>query len=137
MKFVKKTEANNLIIFVHGFMGGEGTWIKKDHKTILQWVQSRFDSQNLDIALFDYYSRPTDLVDKAKYILYKLPLGQNFGNRKLFKNLDLESISEVLKAAIQTTGRGYENIIVVAHSMGGIVARATTLQLLNEGGRSC
>ena len=116
----KKVE--NLILFIHGFTGSKKTWDRKDKKkSIKQILESDIDIlRNFDLKLFRRIRQPFQI-----YFL-RLNTGILFILRKKIeyrKNLPIEKLAKQLETEIKTIYKDYKNIILVAHSMGGLVAK--------------
>lgn len=107
---VKRVSDNEqLVIFIHGLSGSSGTW-----DTMLQvLVQCR----DLDDIAYDCYTYPTSLI--------RMPFGK--------KMPSIQEISNGLKAFIEGHYASKKKIIIVAHSLGGLVARHYILELLKGG----
>ncbi|MCC7018720.1 MAG: tetratricopeptide repeat protein [Ardenticatenales bacterium] len=88
----------NLILFVHGYTGSAvDTWQSFPH-LLLRHDQGFHDGY--DIGAFGY---DTNLV---------------------FNRADLATLSEQLRSFLEAHAAGVENVFLVTHSLGGIVARA-------------
>jgi pimeloyl-ACP methyl ester carboxylesterase len=88
--------AKHLIVFVHG-LGGNGytTW-----KKFPRFIFDDLSRDPVDVALFDYFS----------------------GRRRMgFERPTVAVIAEILTERLQEL-RGYDEIFIVAHSMGGLIA---------------
>lgn len=95
---------DSLVIFVHGLSGSSGTW-----DTMLQvLVQCR----QLDHVAYDCYVYPTSL--------FRLPFGK--------KMPSIQELSNGLKGFIDGHYSDKKNIIIVAHSLGGLIARHYLLE---------
>lgn len=69
IKFVHKAqEKKNLIIFIHGFIGSEETWKKKDGKMPLidYLLEDITIKENFNIALFEYHTELINFFPKTK-----------------------------------------------------------------------
>ncbi|MBB1382463.1 hypothetical protein H5071_10995, partial [Shewanella sp. SR41-2] len=127
LSWVKKDDKTNLIVFIHGLKGGLETWSYDDNTSFPELLKSQTDFiSDFDIACFDYFTTFTETYGKAKGIFRKL--FTSFNTKE--KNLPIEELSELLKTEIDLTD--YENIILIAHSMGGLVAKSCILKQLEE-----
>lgn len=103
------SDKDQLVLFIHGLSGSSGTW-----DTMLQvLVQCR----ELDHIAYDCYTYPTSLI--------RMPFGK--------KMPSIQEIASGLKAFIEGHYSSKRKIIIVAHSLGGLVARHYILELLKGG----
>lgn len=86
------------LVFVHGWMGGDVTWSDFPH---LAASDPRFAAFNILVVQF-----PTFLVGK---------------------NIDIGQTSDVLRAQLSAKAKDHE-LYLIAHSMGGIIARQFVIQ---------
>lgn len=129
INFIHNTlDKKNLIIFIHGFTGSEETWVKKDYsKSLIDYLtEDKLIWSNFNIALFEYHTKLLDIFPKAKstfnfLIKNKTPI-----------NLPINELSKLLGSKIQYTCANYENIILIGHSMGGLVAKRFILDDLKK-----
>ncbi|WP_066065230.1 ABC-three component system protein [Neobacillus soli] len=131
ISFITEKDKENLIIFVHGFTGDKSTWTNSDGKSFPEMLKEENEiCKNFDIAYFDYF---TKLVDLRKTRLSTSFVGNLFGQSiKAKKNIGINKLGEFFKAAIDIYCSDYKNIIIVAHSMGGLVSKAYILNELKE-----
>ncbi|MBK8541952.1 MAG: alpha/beta fold hydrolase [Ardenticatenia bacterium] len=93
----------NLIVFAHGYSGDpDGTW-ERFPNLILQHGQG-FE-QGYQLASFGY------------------------DTRKVANREDLDSLTDLFKTFLKTQGNKAENIFIIAHSLGGLLARRLLLVL--------
>lgn len=129
IEFVTKENKDNLILFVHGFTGGKETWKNPGHGYFFdQLNELEFIYQNFDIACFEYFTQLTDLFPSANSHIARIKSILGLQSKKIEKNISINEISEVLRSHIRFQLSAYENIIVVAHSMGGLVTKAAILK---------
>jgi pimeloyl-ACP methyl ester carboxylesterase len=97
-----------LVLFIHGLGGSADSWGKFD--SLLR--QDDITNNRVDIDFYKYPSK----------ILY------------IFKTaIELPVLSDALKTLIEVNYRDYAQIIIVAHSMGGIIARHYILNAIRNG----
>lgn len=94
----RDAQGNDVIIFIHGLSGSKETW--------LQMLKILTNCHELDHIGYDCYEYPTTL--------FRLPFGK--------KMATVQEISEGLKTFLTTKYKN-RNILLVAHSLGGIIAR--------------
>ncbi|WP_338840570.1 ABC-three component system protein [Flavobacterium ginsenosidimutans] len=124
----KNKSSKNLIVFIHGFIGGEQTWIREDKKRpfidlILKDAEIK---KNYDIGLFQYHTKLLSFFPKAKFVL------RLFNNRKNASNLPINEISRLLDSQLKHSYNTYESIILIGHSMGGLVAKRLILDDISK-----
>lgn len=133
LEWVKKDNCNNLILFVHGLKGGSGTWSYDEKISFPLLLKSENNLvKDHDIACFEYFTTFTNAYGNTKSLMVKL-----FSSvRKKRKNLPIDEIGELLKTEIHVNLCNYENIIIIAHSMGGLVSKSCILKQLDECGNT-
>lgn len=105
----EREEGNNLLLFLHGFSGeSKGTF-----GIIPNLLQS---DSNFD----DWAMKPLGYAPVVQPKLGKDIWGAI---------LDVDKIAVFLKASIQNKFKDYDNIAIVAHSLGGLVAQKAILSL--------
>lgn len=89
--------AQRLVVFVHG-LGGDGysTW-----KKFPQFVFDEPFRDPVDVALFDYFSGH---------------------RRRILERPTLPVIAEILTERLQELSKHYDEVFIVAHSMGGLIS---------------
>ena len=120
IKITHKTAGSkNLIIFLHGFIGGEKTWVKEDKKRpfIDLILKDNEINKNFDIGIFQYHSELLNFFPRTKKIIGL------FSKSKQKKNLPINKISNLLESQLKYSFPHYKNIILIGHSMGGLVAK--------------
>ncbi|MEX0289745.1 MAG: ABC-three component system protein [Flavobacteriaceae bacterium] len=125
INFVKKNNRNHLILFIHGFTGNSSTWKNGGQTSFGELLgNQQAISDKFDIAEFEYFTRLTNAYAKAmntwKRFKSLFPVSQG----KLAKNISVDEISELLRTEIRFNLQQYDNIIIIAHSMGGLVAKS-------------
>lgn len=119
----------NAIIFVHGLKGGQETW---SHDATTSFPQMlALDPQlsdRYDVGCFNYFTTFTTTYGVSKSLFSRI-----FGSlRKLRKNLPITELAELLRTEFEVNLSNYEKVIVIAHSMGGLISKACILSHLNE-----
>lgn len=129
IKFIHNTlDKKNLIIFIHGFVGSEKTWKKIDgSKPLIDYLIKDIEIfNNFNIALFEYHTELLNIFPKSK-AFYNF-----FSKNKNSINLPINELSKLLESRIQYTCADYKNIILIGHSMGGLVAKRFLLDDLKK-----
>ncbi|GGI81411.1 hypothetical protein GCM10007978_19070 [Shewanella hanedai] len=125
--WVKKDDKPNLIVFIHGLKGGLETWSYDDNTSFPELLKSQTDFiSGFDIACFDYFTTFTETYGKTKSLFRGL--FSSFKTKET--NLPIEELSELLKTEIALTD--FDNIIFIAHSMGGLIAKSCILKQIDE-----
>ena len=115
-------------------LGEKETWIREDgEKSILDYLKQDIAINSIyDFAVFDYYTRFADKIDKAKGLIAGL-----FGRKTSpTKNIDIENIAQMLKTEIKYLDNEIKNIVLIAHSMGGLVAKSMIIENILENNKS-
>lgn len=125
----KKDNKKKLILFIHGFTGGINTWIGVDDvKRIPEFlIEDTEIFENYDFQFFEYYTKWIDKIEKLSWFfsLFKK-------ERKLKKNISIDDIKDILFSNIDVNYKNYDDIVIIAHSMGGLISKATILKLIGE-----
>ncbi|MGL6535908.1 ABC-three component system protein [Aeromonas hydrophila] len=124
----------NLVIFIHGFTGGKETWVNSHGKSLSDFLLLNKNlSKNYDYIEFEYFTKLINIKDSlvAKAITSLVNLVNpkvNVSKRK--KNTSIFQLSDELATFIQFKCSSYENIILCAHSMGGLIAKKLILDII-------
>lgn len=133
IKFVKNEHNKNIIIFVHGFTGGDETW---DHPEFGSFpsllLTDKEIANNYDVAYFSYFTRLLTSYAKVNNVSKFIKNFLKISYGKLQSNISIEEISNLLRTEIRFKLQNYENIIVIAHSMGGLVTKSCIIKDINE-----
>ncbi len=69
----KQKNRKGLILFIHGFTGGKGTWQAPGHLAFPEILLTNCDiAENYDLAYFEYFTRLSTLLNSASNIYEKL-----------------------------------------------------------------
>ncbi|MCG8529587.1 MAG: alpha/beta hydrolase [Desulfovibrionales bacterium] len=122
IEMLKDNGCNKLILFIHGLTGSSSTW-KNDEASHFADFLNDIPSinANYDIAEYTYYTKfispPSLWGCTLRYLGIK-------GKSPVKGNLDIEDISDILSANIYEAYDEYDEIIIIAHSMGGLVTKS-------------
>lgn len=135
IEYISKENNKNLVIFIHGFTSDSKTWSNSKEQTLPQMLlEEDLIKENFDMCYFNYF---TKLADFKRARLAKALVNKIFGNSSnIKKNIGIKGISEHLKSSVDVYCSEYENIIIIAHSMGGLISKAYILEELQEIGES-
>ncbi|WP_318444873.1 esterase/lipase family protein [Photobacterium leiognathi] len=134
-EFYQKRECSSkLILFIHGFTGNSvDTWSNKNGKNfpglLLQDLKIK---DNFDVASYNYY---TTLLDQFLINTNKFNWIQRILNPKTYikeRNLDIDELARNLSSHVRFTLEQYDTIYIVAHSMGGLIAKQLIVNDLNK-----
>ena len=125
----KNTNAKNIIVFIHGFIGGEDTWVKKNGERpfIEPILEDNIISKNFDIGVFEYHTKLVEFFSKTKSLIKSI-----WNKKKTVKNSSIEDISKILSTSLEYKCAEYDNIILISHSMGGLIAKRYVLDDIIE-----
>ncbi len=115
----EKEGCKNLIVFIHGFIGSIETWIKTDDSKpfIGPFFSDEQISANFDIGIFEYHTELLSFFPKTRRFINYI-IGE-----KTSRNLPIEEISLLLESQLRYSHPQYENIVLIGHSMGGLIAK--------------
>lgn len=126
----QKKQRKKIIIFVHGLSGNKETWIKNNQKKSLTYwlMQEKIIQDHFDLAYYEYTSHLLKLSSKANFLI-NVVLKNRFPHKR---NLDINQIAKVLETEIKNKAQNYEEIILLGHSMGGLICKNYILNHKNN-----
>ena len=136
MFYQRRKGCKNLILFVHGFTGDvEDTW-RNENGTIFPslLLEDQNISDTFDIASYSYFSTLLNLFADAKEKMRWLKSLIRKKTHVKERNLDINELSSNLSNHLRFTLEDYDNIYVVAHSMGGLITKNLISNDLTEKG---
>lgn len=120
------------VVFVHGFTGGASTWTNSAGVTLPAMLAS--DSQvaaTYDFFSFTYFTKVTGIFQSlpVQKLLTKIPLMKKMLGieGKVRSNRPIDKLSHELLTYLSMHLHDYDEVVLVAHSMGGLVAKAAIL----------
>jgi protein SERAC1 len=129
LHWIRQENLPNLIIFVHGLNGGNKTW---NYDKEISFPSLLFEEESLsdshDIVCFEYFTTFTNMLGKGKSFIQRVIKSI----KKSQKNLPIFEIAELLRGELITNLIEYENVVIVAHSMGGLVVKSCFLQQMEN-----
>lgn len=132
IKFFYKNNNKNLVLFVHGFMGQKNTWSEKGVEKIPDFlIKNPEITKDFDLAEFQYYTQLSSIIQKVKYFWGLAPLPW-VSKKKFTQNLSIDDITDIFYSHLNVNLKNYDKIIIVAHSMGGLISKATILKLIAD-----
>ncbi|MEZ9806907.1 hypothetical protein A9263_05650 [Vibrio cyclitrophicus] len=123
-----------LVIFVHGLTGGSNTWINSNNESFSELLRKNQEiSSSFDFMEFEYFTKIINIKNSIlSHSLTKLVNyvpGINISVPKRQKNVSFLTLSEELATFIQFTCSDYEKIVLVSHSMGGLISKKMIIDL--------
>lgn len=121
------------VVFIHGFTGGGSTWQNDAGISFKEMLKA---DPSLDAAFdffeYEYFTKISDLVHSALVQKF-LGLAQYFQGLPKFsgrikKNQTIANLSQGFSTHLRFALGDYSNVVVIAHSMGGLIAKD---QILN------
>jgi hypothetical protein len=116
------------VVFIHGFTGGEGTWTNAGGSKFSELLEKDSEiSSNFEFFEFTYYTKLVDFFTTAKIqkILNFIPIIKLIpgitGRVKV--NKPIAQLSEQLATFLDLELGEFEDVILIAHSMGGLIAK--------------
>lgn len=115
------------VVFIHGFTGGTKTWINKRGERFCDLLASESSiGKEFEFFEFDYFTQVLDVfrsapVQALKKLLNKIPLVNL--STKVQKNKPIRYLSHLLNGFIRTELDEFDEVVLVAHSMGGLIAK--------------
>jgi protein SERAC1 len=127
--FIYKAKNKNLIIFIHGLTGSNETWKNEVTNNTFPdlLLTDTVINNNFDMAYFEYFSSFLNIKEKVGGI--KSLFSKDVSSPK---NISINEISNVLNTRIDYELEDYDNIILIGHSMGGLIAKRTILKYIDK-----
>jgi pimeloyl-ACP methyl ester carboxylesterase len=129
---LKGKNKKNLIVFIHGLTGDKTTWVNESGYSFGDLLlQNKDIKRNFDIADFTYYSKllTSTTVKRVSSFVSKIFTGSP---KKIKLNLNVDDISDLLITELKIQCSDYKSIIFIAHSLGGLVAKAAILKAIDN-----
>lgn len=115
------------VVFIHGFTGNAVTWMNSAGERFCDMLSSETQiCEEYEFFEFHYYTQLVDIfksvaVQNLKKILNKIPF-VNF-DTKIQKNKPIRYLSNQLNSYLRTELEDFDEVVLVAHSMGGLIAK--------------
>jgi hypothetical protein len=125
--FISKKGNNNVILFIHGFTSGNETWNYNEYSLPKFLLEEAEIEHNFDIACISYFTKLMDFQkNRSGLNILKMLFKQK--SEYVAKNKGVIALSDIIHSQIQLNLDTYENIIIIAHSMGGLIAKSCILR---------
>ncbi|HGS5465687.1 TPA: ABC-three component system protein [Vibrio parahaemolyticus] len=132
------------VVFIHGLRGNTDTWVNDDGKSLQELLREddAVIAEYCDFFEYNYFSKITEFmngfVSKHSFgLLSKLPI---FGSleilsksKKVRKNKTIGHLASGLESELRARFDDHREIILIGHSMGGLVAKSLILSQLKSG----
>ncbi|HAS6360880.1 TPA: hypothetical protein RQJ98_001129, partial [Vibrio vulnificus] len=132
------------VVFIHGLRGNTDTWVNDDGKSLQELLREddAVIAEYCDFFEYNYFSKITEFmngfVSKHSFgLLSKLPI---FGSleilsksKKVRKNKTIGQLASGLESELRARFDDHREIILIGHSMGGLVAKSLILSQLKSG----
>jgi hypothetical protein len=135
IRIIGDNKSETLVLFIHGFIGGAETWRCPNAPSFPEFLNMESElNPSYDFGFFEYYTKLVDLYPKVQNSYSKVSAWINPRYRQAQKNIPVSEIAALLKSAMKYQLSQYQKIIIVAHSMGGLVAKKAIAEDLKESG---
>ncbi|MDD9156968.1 hypothetical protein PVK64_12355 [Aliivibrio sp. S4TY2] len=124
----------NLVLFIHGLTGGTDTWKNSNSESFSDLLMRNEQiKEKFDFMEFEYFTKivnvKNSMISQGLVKLVNYVPGVNFKGPQRKKNVSFMTLSEELATFIQFDCNEYSNILIVAHSMGGLIGKKFILDL--------
>ncbi|MCE0845168.1 GPI inositol-deacylase [Buttiauxella sp. A2-C1_F] len=125
VEWISRENKNSLILFVHGLKGGLDTWENSEGISFPMLLTEEEDiKDSFDVACFNYFTTFTQTYASTKGVLARI-LSRT---KRKERNIPTDEIAELLYTEININLSNYERIIIIAHSMGGLISKNLILK---------
>ncbi|MEY8199594.1 MAG: hypothetical protein RPS47_10170 [Colwellia sp.] len=132
----QRDNCKNLILFIHGFTGNsDNTWTNRNSSAFPHLLlENRYINENFDVASYSYFTTLLDLFATGKEKFRSIRNFLTGRSHKKEKNIDITELSSNLSNHFRITLNQYDNIYIVAHSMGGLITKSLISRNLEKEG---
>ncbi|WP_186174808.1 ABC-three component system protein [Vibrio jasicida] len=129
----KREGCRNLVLFVHGFTGdSKNTWTNANGTAFPELLLAdETISDNFDVASYNYFTELLNLFADTKEKARRIRDLIRRRTHKKERNLDIDELSKNLSSHLRFSLEQYDNIYVIAHSMGGLITKSLIKNDLN------
>lgn len=124
--YQQREDCTNLVLFIHGFTGDvTATWTNQNGKMFPNLLlENEYIAHNFDVAAYGYFTTLLDLFADSTEYFRKILSRIRRRAHKNERNLEISELSNILSNHLRITLSQYDNIYIVAHSMGGLLAKS-------------
>lgn len=127
-------DSENLVIFIHGFTGSKDTWLKIDDtpKPLISFLlEDDYLCKKFHYAIYEYSTSIRSNGSRLTRLIKEYLSGQESK-----RSLSIKDVANNLKTQIGDRFNNYKRIIIIGHSMGGLVGKQVINEILNENKKS-
>ncbi len=124
---LENKQFDKAIVFVHGLNGGYSSWKGNSDRFIERLQLEEEINKNFALCIFEY---PTKIIEISS-IWKSLSMIPGLSNEKKF-NVGIRRISLQLVTDIDEFLNNYKKIVIVAHSMGGLIVKRALVEMDNN-----
>lgn len=116
------------VVFIHGFTGGSGTWQNDAGISFKEMLKADpLLDEEFDFFEYEYFTKITALqhsatVQKLLALVSSIPGLPKMGG-KIKKNQTIANLSQGFSTHLRYALGDYLNVVVIAHSMGGLITK--------------
>ncbi|MCP1576892.1 hypothetical protein J2S30_005271 [Herbaspirillum rubrisubalbicans] len=134
--------AKTAVVFIHGFTGGEATWVNSTGQSFAEMLRSDRSIISYDFFEFSYYTKIASFFSSPAFqrIMGALPIINRLPvvTGKVRMNRPIAQLSEELATYLNLALGEYQEVILIGHSMGGLIAKDHILSFQDgHGPRPC
>ncbi len=116
------------VVFIHGFTGGDETWKNPSGVKFSEMLRNDSDlNKDFEFFEFTYYTKLVDFFTSAKFqkILNVIPLINRLPGitGRVRTNKPIAQLSEQLSTFLDLELGEFNEVVLIAHSMGGLIAK--------------
>ena len=130
-----KAMAKVAVVFIHGFCGGTNTWQNSNNQKFYELLKKEHGLKQLGYFEFDYYTQilnlKNNIVTKVVAGIINKMIPGGWKKPVVKKNTPISDIAQLLLTFLKHEVKDYTNIILIGHSMGGLVAKNVICEVLD------
>ena len=107
---------------MHGLNGSKSTWVGEKDRFIENLIKDNQINKEYDFFTFEYYTKIFEPFSGFKKLIAMIPGTFKSKKKKAF-NIGIRRTAQALSTQIALKLNHYEKIIIISHSMGGLVAK--------------
>lgn len=125
------------VVFIHGLTGGSETWKNSKDQTFGELLLQSDIGQHIEVHCFEYYTKIVSIFDSAiaKRIIGRIPILRNISylQGRIQRNQPIEQLAEQFSIWVRLELSHLDQVVLVAHSMGGLIAKEYILNFPSDG----